>query len=146
MVAAAGNNGPAGNSVTIPGICRTIITVGSSDDDNRQAQGQGLRRGYSGRGPTDSCVIKPEILAPGTKLQAVMCIMTVIRQKAEHRWQHGGFRCDCTTVKQISADVPKGCKTSSVPDCQQKLRQKRTACVGLPGFSTAHALDIRSVL
>lgn len=91
VVAAAGNNGPAGNSVTIPGICRTIITVGSSDDDNRQAQGQGLRRGYSGRGPTDSCVIKPEILAPGTKLQAVMCIMTVIRQKAEHRWQHRWF-------------------------------------------------------
>lgn len=68
VMAAAGNNGPAGNSVTIPGICRTIITVGSSDDDNRQAQGQGLRRGYSGRGPTDSCVIKPEILAPGTKI------------------------------------------------------------------------------
>ena len=68
VVAAAGNNGPAGNSVTIPGICRTIITVGSSDDDNRQTQGQGLRRGYSGRGPTDSCVIKPEILAPGTKI------------------------------------------------------------------------------
>ena len=44
VVAAAGNNGPAGNSVTIPGICRTIITVGSSDDDNRQAQGQGLRK------------------------------------------------------------------------------------------------------
>ena len=42
----------------------------------------------------------------------------------------GGFRRDCTTVKQISADVSKGCKTSSVPDCQQKLRQKRTACVG----------------
>lgn len=68
VVAAAGNNGPAGNSVTIPGICRTIITVGSSDDDNRRTQGQGLRRGYSGRGPTDSCVIKPEILAPGTKI------------------------------------------------------------------------------
>ena len=43
VVAAAGNNGPAGNSVTIPGICRTIITVGSSDDDNRRTQGQGLR-------------------------------------------------------------------------------------------------------
>lgn len=66
VVAAAGNNGPADNSVTIPGICRTIITVGSSDDDNRQIQG--LRRGYSGRGPTDSCVMKPEILAPGTKI------------------------------------------------------------------------------
>ena len=46
VVAAAGNNGPAGNSVTIPGSCRPNNPVGSSDDDNRQALGQGLRRAY----------------------------------------------------------------------------------------------------
>lgn len=53
---------------------------------------------------------------------------------------------DCTTVKQISPDVPKGCKTAAVSDCQQKLRQKGTACVGLSGFSAAHALDIGAFL
>lgn len=68
VVAAAGNNGPMANSVTIPGICRSIITVGSSDDEEAGIRFQGLRRGYSGRGPTDSCVIKPEILAPGTRI------------------------------------------------------------------------------
>ena len=68
VVAAAGNNGPMANSVTIPGICRSIITVGSSDDEEAGIRSQGLRRGYSGRGPTDSCVIKPEILAPGTRI------------------------------------------------------------------------------
>lgn len=68
VVAAAGNNGPVENSVTIPGICRTIITVGSSDDADYAMHQQGLKRGYSGRGPTDSCVIKPEILAPGTQI------------------------------------------------------------------------------
>ncbi|MCI8327624.1 MAG: S8 family peptidase [Lachnospiraceae bacterium] len=73
VVAAAGNNGPAENSVTIPGICRSIITVGSSDDKEQIVRGQGLRRGYSGRGPTDSCVMKPEILAPGT--QIISCDM-----------------------------------------------------------------------
>ncbi len=110
-------------------------------------RGQGLRRGYSGRGPTDSCVIKPEILAPGTKITS--CDVHndgYTTKKRNIDGNTGGFRRDCTTVKQISADVPKGCKTSSVPDCQQKLRQKRTACVGLPGFSTAHALDIRAFL
>ena len=32
VVAAAGNNGPKENSVTIPGISRKIVTIGSSDD------------------------------------------------------------------------------------------------------------------
>lgn len=68
VVAAAGNNGPVENSVTIPGICRTIITVGSSDDEDSVIWGQGLKKGYSGRGPTDCCVTKPEILAPGTRI------------------------------------------------------------------------------
>lgn len=68
VVAAAGNNGPTENSVTIPGICRTIITVGSSDDEDSVIRGQGLKKGYSGRGPTDCCVTKPEILAPGTRI------------------------------------------------------------------------------
>lgn len=68
VVAAAGNNGPAKNSVTIPGQCRCIITVGSIDDYVKQARG--LKKGYSGRGPTEGCVIKPEILAPGTAIKS----------------------------------------------------------------------------
>lgn len=66
VVAAAGNNGPRENSVTIPGISRKILTVGSSDDEMAEGGGRGLGRGYSGKGPTECCIIKPEILAPGT--------------------------------------------------------------------------------
>ena len=68
MVAAAGNNGPGKNSVTIPGQCKSIITVGSIDDYVKR--GRGLKRGYSGRGPTECCVVKPEILAPGTAIKS----------------------------------------------------------------------------
>ena len=68
VVAAAGNNGPVKNSVTIPGQCKSIITVGSIDDYVKH--GRGLRKGYSGRGPTECCVIKPEILAPGTAIKS----------------------------------------------------------------------------
>lgn len=32
VIAAAGNNGPGKNSVTVPGQCKSIITVGSIDD------------------------------------------------------------------------------------------------------------------
>lgn len=68
VVAAAGNNGPDAGSVTIPGICKTIITVGSSDDEGISARQHGLMPGYSGRGPTEHCIVKPEILAPGTNI------------------------------------------------------------------------------
>ncbi len=68
VVAAAGNNGPDENSVTIPGQCKSIITVGSIDDYG--GNGKGLKNGYSGRGPTDCCVVKPEILAPGTGIRS----------------------------------------------------------------------------
>lgn len=64
VVAAAGNNGPGGGSITVPGCSKDIITVGASDDNlGRQA---GSKQNYSGRGPTEICVIKPEIVCPGT--------------------------------------------------------------------------------
>lgn len=67
VVAAAGNNGPGENSVTIPGISRKILTVGSCDDEEKN-KAKGLSRGYSGKGPTECCIVKPEILAPGTNI------------------------------------------------------------------------------
>ena len=83
VVAAAGNNGPDANSVTIPGICKTIITVGSSDDDGLLLKQNGLLPGYSGRGPTKQCIVKPEILAPGTHI--ISC------------GSHGGCTGNCKT-------------------------------------------------
>lgn len=64
VVAAAGNNGPAPGSVTLPGSSRKIITVGASDD-NLPAEVFGRQRvQYSGCGPTADCVMKPDIVAP----------------------------------------------------------------------------------
>jgi serine protease AprX len=65
IVTAAGNNGPREGSITVPGVSRKIITVGACDDEN---PGHSLPKSYSGRGPTGCCIIKPEILAPGTDI------------------------------------------------------------------------------
>ncbi len=59
VVAAAGNMGPKAGTITAPGISKKIITVGSSDDGQKQ---------YSGRGPTSECVCKPDVVAPGSNI------------------------------------------------------------------------------
>ena len=64
VVTAAGNNGPEENSITVPGVSRKVITVGSSDDVFITS------KSYSGRGPTECCIVKPEILAPGTGIKS----------------------------------------------------------------------------
>ncbi len=58
VVAAAGNMGPGEGSITAPEASRKIITVGSSDLLVKN-------RGISGRGPTNDCIIKPDVVAPG---------------------------------------------------------------------------------
>ena len=70
VVTAAGNNGPAENTVTIPGISRKVLTVGSMDDGGEKDTEMGLSSGYSGMGPTECCIVKPEILAPGTNIKS----------------------------------------------------------------------------
>jgi serine protease AprX len=65
VVTAAGNNGPEDNTITIPGISRKVITVGACK--NHEIKNQSLED-YSGRGPTLCCIVKPEILAPGTDI------------------------------------------------------------------------------
>ncbi len=79
VVAAAGNNGPNVQSVTTPGICRKIITVGAYDDATRN---QNIKMGkdnkklakkapfFSGRGPTCQCIMKPEVVVAGSNLVA----------------------------------------------------------------------------
>ena len=56
IVAAAGNNGPGGKSITAPGIGRKLITVGSCEDT------------FSGQGPTIGCIKKPDLCAPGKNI------------------------------------------------------------------------------
>ena len=68
VVVAAGNHGPANMSVTTPGISRKVITVGCSDDHKKVLVRGNVMVDYSGRGPTESCVVKPEILMPGTDI------------------------------------------------------------------------------
>ncbi|MEV6312117.1 S8 family serine peptidase [Streptomyces sp. NPDC051840] len=63
FVIAAGNTGPGRSTVASPGTARTALTVGAVDAQDRLA-------GFSGRGPTVSGALKPEITAPGVGIVA----------------------------------------------------------------------------
>ncbi|HJC49887.1 MAG TPA: S8 family peptidase [Candidatus Anaerostipes avistercoris] len=65
---AGGNHGPRPQSISVPGNSRKIITVGSSDDSLKIFGSRRLSSHYSGRGPTRSCVMKPDVVAPGTNI------------------------------------------------------------------------------
>lgn len=68
VVVAAGNNGPNPMSISIPGISRKVITVGSSDDNYTVEVFGSKKKDYSGRGPTSTCIKKPDIIAPGSSI------------------------------------------------------------------------------
>ena len=67
VVAAAGNNGPASGSVTSPGTSKKIITVGAAHEITVPEHPSSSCL-FSGRGPTRTCICKPEILAPGFRI------------------------------------------------------------------------------
>ncbi|MDK0522989.1 S8 family serine peptidase [Streptomyces sp. ML-6] len=64
FVIAAGNSGPASNTVSSPGCAPSVLTVGAVDRDDSTAQ-------FSSRGPAIvSHTLKPEIAAPGVAISA----------------------------------------------------------------------------
>lgn len=66
VVVAAGNMGPEPMSITVPGNSRKVITVGASDQFRYQPPYGNAA--YSGCGPTQECICKPEVVAPGTEI------------------------------------------------------------------------------
>ena len=65
VVVSAGNYGPSPGSVAVPGNSPKVITVGVPDSALAiHTPHHSLN--YSGRGPTEDCVVKPDLFAPGT--------------------------------------------------------------------------------
>ena len=83
LTVAAGNNGPKPGSVTSPGISRKVVTVGSSDDNHTVQIWGDILENFSGRGPTLDCIVKPDLLAPGTNI--ISCLSTDVSITSTNR-------------------------------------------------------------
>src|SRR5437667_8797710 len=67
VVAAAGNGGPARDTVVTPGTDPYAITVGATDDRGTLGRGDDMLAWFSGWGSADSNA-KPDLVAPGRRL------------------------------------------------------------------------------
>src|SRR2546430_3879195 len=65
VVAAAGNDGPAAGTVSMPGADPFVITVGSFADQGTAATNDDRESLFSSRGPTRDGFAKPDVLAAG---------------------------------------------------------------------------------
>ena len=69
VAVAAGNNGPAPDSVSAMGLQAHVVSVGCHD--GRQTPGhKNACAAYSGRGPANGRVKKPDLVAPGKNIMA----------------------------------------------------------------------------
>ncbi len=68
VVAAAGNEGSDGGTISTPGTDPFIITAGSFDDQGTPSGQDDCESAFSSRGPTLDGFAKPDVLAPGRRV------------------------------------------------------------------------------
>ena len=68
VICAAGNEGPGRQTISSPGICPEVITVGALDDRDTAHTKDDIIASFSSRGPTKRMVAKPDIVAPGVNI------------------------------------------------------------------------------
>jgi subtilisin family serine protease len=77
VVAAAGNLGPAQKTITCPGKAEHVITVGSCKLDGRVSN-------FSSRGPVDSGVPKPDLVAPGEGIISCLSVRHFVSVRTDN--------------------------------------------------------------
>ena len=142
VVVSAGNYGPKAGTVSVPGTSRKVITVGVPDMPLPAVSRRKSQLNYSGRGPTEECVIKPDLCAPGT---GIISCNSRYSLPGEHPYTIKSGTSMATPV--VSGAV--ACLLSKYPDMtnvEVKLKL-RESCAPFPGAEAGWGmLDVAHLL
>ncbi|MDP3487123.1 MAG: S8 family peptidase, partial [Bacillota bacterium] len=70
IIAAAGNSGPAEQSIESPACCPATVAVGAANDRSALTPEACTIASFSSRGPTNDNLMKPDMCAPGVNIVA----------------------------------------------------------------------------
>lgn len=125
VVVSAGNYGPGEGTVAVPGSSRKVITVGAMREQRIVSGSRGETEwNYSGNGPTEGCIVKPDLLAPGTNIFSCNGEYT-------NRWQKPYVQKSGTSMATPVVSGAIACLLSKHPDMtnvEVKLKL-RESCV-----------------
>ncbi len=135
VVAAAGNNGPERGTVTVPGVSKKVITVGTWDDNIPAVNPSTGKRfvHYSGRGPTSECIVKPDILCPGANILSLNASYAGYTVKSGTSMSTPMISAVCGLVLSYHPDLTpkelkKAVKASCFPNSRRFDSQKFFSC------------------
>lgn len=77
VIAPSGNKGPLCDTITTPGICPSIITVGCCQQTDMSNRGWKVAD-FSGRGIKKDNIVKPDFVAPGVNITSLSTDRTYI--------------------------------------------------------------------
>ena len=106
VVAAAGNEGPAAETISVPGNDPYVITVGAVD--GRRTPGywkDDIIPSWSATGPTLDGFLKPDILAPGAQVVSFMHNGILPSQKAALVVQHPDYSLTSTLFRMSGTSM-----------------------------------------
>jgi len=111
VVVSSGNDGPSGGSVSTPGNDPVLVTVGGLDDDSTSDRVDDTVAEWSGRGPTNQGVRKPELVAPGAHVVGLRSPGSVIdtsypsARVSDRYFRGSGTSMSAAVASAAAADV-----------------------------------------